>query len=184
MIRSRSKGWQAAMQLHTAAAAELARTAASVPSDQWRTPRAPGKWTPAEILAHLILAYEVLLRELRGGGGMALRTRWWQRVLLHFTVRRRILSGGGFPAGARAPRELGPPDVTLDQNDALERFRELAAEFEAAMETARMERPRSRLTHAYFGARPLEEALGFCARHIQHHHQQLHSLTEQDAGVR
>ncbi len=177
MKRFGSKGWQKAMQLHTGAAADLVRTAEAIPSERWHTPRAPGKWTPAEIVAHLILAYEVLLRELRGGGGMALRTTWWQRLLLHFTVRRRILGGRGFPEGARAPREVRPGGTALAQTDAIGRLRALAAEFEAATEAARVERPRARLTHAYFGGSPLEEALRFCARHLQHHHQQLQSLT-------
>lgn len=180
MKRIGSKGWQEAMQLHTVAAADLVRTAEGITSGGWQTPRAPGKWSPAEIVAHLILAYEVLLRELRGGGGMALRTTWWQRLLLHFTVRRRILGGHGFPEGARAPREVRPDGTSLAQTDAISRFRELAAEFEAAMQAARVERPRARLTHAYFGASPLEEALRFCARHLQHHQQQLQSLAVEE----
>ncbi|CAN5780077.1 hypothetical protein BH23GEM3_BH23GEM3_03610 [soil metagenome] len=166
------------MQLHESAAEALARSADAVPAGRWFAGPAPGKWSPSEVVQHLILAYEVLLRDLNGGPGMAVRTSAWQRLLLRFVVRPRLLAGGAFRKGVPAPREVRPAEATEGQELAIARFRARAGEFQRALEAARAERPRTRLTHAYFGALSLEEALRFCARHIRHHQPQLSSPSD------
>ena len=55
---------------HRAAIEAFARTAESVDPAVWNLPRAEGKWTPAQVVQHLILSYEAGLRELDGGAGM------------------------------------------------------------------------------------------------------------------
>lgn len=156
--------------IHAAAAAGFAQAADRVTRDAWLEPRAAGKWSPAEIVTHLNLTYDVLLREILGGPGMAVRTSWWQRLILRFTVLPRILRDGVFPEGARAPREVRPPAPLLDQEAAVEEFREKSAQFEALCAAADPERT---LTHAYFGNAPLAKAMLLCARHIEHHARQL-----------
>jgi hypothetical protein len=173
--------WLEALRLHESAAAGLARSAEAIPPQAWAAPMAEGKWSPAQITEHLILAYEVLLRELEGGPGMQLRTRGWQRLLLRFTLVPRILRGDTFPTGARAPRETRPGEVVGEQADQIARFRADAERFHAAVQEARASNPRQQLTHAYFGASSLEESVLLCARHIQHHHKQL-PASPGDAG--
>lgn len=161
------------MQRHAQAAAAVEEAAAAIAADGWNTPGAPGKWTCAEIVEHLILAYEVLLRELGGGQGMALRTKRWQRLLLWFTLRPWLLAGKPFPKGARAPREVRPTARNEPQAETLRRFADAGKRFVAEMERANEERPRARLTHAYFGRQPLEEVMRFVAAHLRHHEAQL-----------
>ena len=165
--------WDEVRQLHASAAAELADTAAAIPSNRWLEPRHPGKWSPAEIVEHLTLAYDTLLREIDGGGGMQIRTKLWQRVLLRLTLVPRLLRGAPFPANARAPRETRPSVSDPDQSAAVARFRERAAKLEASADSAVASRRRVRLTHAYFGSSALPEAMLLCARHVQHHQKQL-----------
>jgi hypothetical protein len=165
-------GWADALRLHQSAAAEYARSAGALAEDAWAAPITEGKWSPAEITEHLIRAYEVLLRELSGGPGMALRTGPLQRVLLRLLLVPRLLRGTPFPLGARAPRETRPVGM-IDQQHALARFVNLADQFQAAVQDARARNPRQRLTHAYFGASPLQDSVVLCARHILHHRQQL-----------
>lgn len=74
----------------------------------WRVPARPGKWTPAEIAHHLILAYDPPLSELSGGAGYALRIPWWKRRLLRWKFLGGIVRRGEFPRGAPAPREIRP----------------------------------------------------------------------------
>ena len=166
-------GWEEVRQLHASVAAELAGTAAVIPSQRWLEPRQPGKWSPAEIVEHLTLAYDTLLREMEGGGGMQIRTKLWQRILLRLTLVPRLLRGAPFPANARAPRETRPSVSNPDQNAAVARFRERAAKLEAAADAAVVSRRRVRLTHAYFGSSALPEAMLLCARHVLHHQKQL-----------
>ena len=161
--------WDEVIALHDRAAAEFAADAERVDAGRWLTPRAEGKWSPAEVVEHLNRTYDVLLRELAGHGGMAIRTKWWQRILLRFTIVPKILRGDGFPSGARAPRETRPELTTTDQRALVDAFRDRARRF--AGETVRARG--GKLTHAYFGRAPIERSVLLCARHIEHHAKQL-----------
>ena len=137
---------------------------------------APDKWSPAELTLHLALASEVMLQELTTGKGPRLITTRWQRALLRYTVRPKLLAGGAFPR-VRSPRETRPERPTGDQSAVIARLRDRAAELEAAIDSAATERPRTRVTHPYLGAFSLEEALRFSALHIRHHLAQLHAAS-------
>src|SRR5688572_3019595 len=128
----RAMKWVDIQHLHSHAASELAASAERVDPARWLAPRAEGKWSPAETLEHLCLAYDVLLREIGGGPGMQVRTRWWQRILLRFTMVPKLLRGGAFPAGARSPRETRPTVTNPDQKSAIAGFRDRAARLDFA----------------------------------------------------
>jgi DinB superfamily len=168
----RAMKWESVQQLLSSSSVELASAAERVPAEKWLTPRAEGKWSPAELLEHLNLAFDVMLRELSGGPGMQVRTRLWQRILLRLTMVPRILRGRGFPQGARAPKETRPVLTSVDQKTAIAGFRDRAARFEIAAAAAH-QAGRVRLTHAYFGKASIKNSALLCARHIQHHRQQL-----------
>lgn len=168
--------WKAVQQLHEEAVESLAASAERIPAPRWLLPRSEGKWSPAETVEHLNLAYDVLLREIAGGEGMQIRTKLWQRILLRMTLVPKLLRGVPFPAGARAPRETRPVLITTDQAAAIDRFRDRAARFQAAANEARSEGNRVRLTHAYFGRSSVADALVLCARHVQHHERQLRAV--------
>lgn len=161
------------MTLHAASAAEFADAAEAVAPEAFAAPTAPGKWSPAQIVDHLNRAYDTLLGELAGDAGMEVRTKAWQRLLLRWTLVPKILRGAGFPAGARAPREIRPVDALADRASLLASFRDRAARFDAEIRLVHGKRPRAKLTHAYFGSAPLADAVILCARHIEHHRAQL-----------
>jgi len=163
--------WDEIAALHDAAAKNLATAAEAVSSDRWLTPRAEGKWSPAEVVEHLNTVYDVVLRELDGGAGMKIRTPWYARIVLRLTIVPKILRGRGFPAGAPAPKETRPVLSITDQRELISRFRDRAARFAAAATNARG--TEKRITHAYFGAAPIPQSMLLCARHIEHHMQQL-----------
>ncbi len=165
--------WTEIESLHRTAAADIAAAAERIPDDQWPRARAAEKWSPAEVLEHLNLTYEVLLRELAGGEGMKIRTKWWQRHFLRFTVMPKILRGGSFPARAPAPRELRPAVANPDRAAAIAAFRQRADQFTQAAEAAHRNGAPRTLTHAYFGRASIADAVLFCARHLQHHRAQL-----------
>ena len=160
-------------QLHTAAVDDFASAAERVSPAVWLSPRAEGKWSPAEIVEHLNTAYTVVLDEIAGGPGMKIRTTWWQRALLYFPIRRRILTGRGFPVGARAPREVRPATAPADQRGAIGMFRELARKFDKAIAAPIESGRRIHITHAYFGRSSALTGMLFTARHIAHHRAQL-----------
>ncbi|HEX7705349.1 MAG TPA: DinB family protein [Thermoanaerobaculia bacterium] len=165
--------WDEVRRVYSDAVEGVVNAASAIPAEAWLAPRDEGKWSPAEIVEHLTLACEVLLRELEGGEGMRVRTSWWQRVLLRVTMVPRLLSGKPFPAGARAPRETRPELRSEDQASAIARFRERSGALESAAAEGVMGGRRVYLTHAYFGRAPVEKALLLSARHIEHHLRQL-----------
>jgi hypothetical protein len=167
--------WERVLSIHTQAAASLAETAERIAADRWLEPRAEGKWTPGHVLEHLNLTYETVLGDLGGRGGMAVLTKWWQRALLRVFVVPRILRGGWFPGGARAPRELRPAQAATDQRAAIARFRELAQRFGDDVIAAR-EKGGATIAHAYFGRAGLDRSVLLCARHIEHHQRQLEAM--------
>jgi hypothetical protein len=171
-IRLAAMKWESVQQLLSSSSIDLASAAERVPGETWLLPRAVGKWSPAEVVEHLNLTFDVLLRELAGGAGMEVRTKLWQRVVLRFTMVPRILRGRGFPKGARAPKEMRPAVTSVDQPAAIAGFRDRAARFEVATAAAHQS-GRARLTHAYFGKSSIKNSVLVVARHIQHHRQQL-----------
>src|SRR5215212_598738 len=100
--------WSEVRELHERAAGAAVAAAQRIPPERWAVPIAEGKWTPAEIVEHLTLTYDVFLKQLRGDGGMKIRTAMWMRLVLRAFMMPGILRGKGFPKGARAPREVRP----------------------------------------------------------------------------
>jgi hypothetical protein len=164
--------WSALKQFHSEVAAELVSAAQGVPPQKWLVPRDEGKWCPAQVVEHLNLAYDVLLRELAGGEGMKIRTKFLRRMLLRWTIMPRLMRGAPFPPGVPAPREIRGPVANADQAAAIAAFAERAVRFEAAAAQAQ-EKGGVRLTHAYFGKSSVEQGILLCAQHVRHHRKQL-----------
>jgi hypothetical protein len=160
---------EARMHAHRDAVREFLARAAAIDVDRWRTPRAEGKWTPAQETAHVILAYETLLRELRGGQGLALRATPLRRRFYRLIGLTSILWRGRIPVAARAPRETRPDDVTDPATTLLARLESLTGEFETDVTGAWRERPNARLTHHLFGTLSLDQAIRLMTVHTRHH---------------
>ena len=145
--------------------------ALSLPADRWHAPRAPGKWSPAQETRHLVLTYEHFARDLIGEEGMRLKGKWWQRRLWRFLFMRRILDGR-FPRGARAPREVRPPDETTDQPTLVADLERAAARFQETVQEVSRTHPGRGGRHPYFGKLSLAHVVQFNAVHTRHHMRQ------------
>jgi len=167
--------WQRVLETHAQAASSLAETAARIPAERWLTPRAEGKWCAGEVLEHLNMTYDVLTRELEGGKGMAVVTKLWQRMLLRVTVVPKILRGGFFPNGARAPREIRPAHASPDRDAAIASFRDRSERFHQAAIAAHAKRG-VKVSHAYFGRSGVPSSMLLAARHVEHHTRQLKEM--------
>jgi len=140
-----------------------------ISDEQWREATGEGKWSAAEIVAHLCSTYRIVIAELEGGQGMQIRVPTLRRWVLRLTVVPGILRGRGFPRGAVAPRETRPGEI-LEREESLALFRTLADSFEEAARKAPADR---KLTHAYFGSAAVPDGVLLCARHVEHHARQL-----------
>jgi hypothetical protein len=154
---------------HRAAADEFFHRAAQVTSARWDTPRADGKWTPAQEVKHVILAYEAFTNELRGAGSMRLlgtplKRMFWRAIGLTSVLVLRKL-----PRGARAPREIRPPEGPHDQQELLTELREATEKFEQVFRAACERDGRKTVSHPYFGALDLVDSLKMVTVHTRHH---------------
>ena len=74
------------MALHAESAADFAAAAEAIAPAAFTVPVAPGKWSPAQIVDHLVRAYDGFLEELAGGAGPQVKTKLWQRLVLRRMV--------------------------------------------------------------------------------------------------
>lgn len=164
--------FRAALEAHRAAVEDFLVAAERIDESQWAVPRGEGKWSPGQVVEHVATSYDVLIGEMHGGPGMKIKTRWWQRLILRFTVVPKIMKKGEFPAGARAPREVRPPDDPGPKGAVLAQLRQRSEEFDTEIETFAKD-PSARLTHAYFGRKNVADVVRFCEVHVVHHRKQL-----------
>jgi hypothetical protein len=167
--------WSAAMSDHHSAVQGFAGAARSVPSDRWLVPSTPGKWSPAEETLHVVLAYEVGLRSLRGEIDMSPRTAPARARLLRWLVLPMILRSDWFPR-ARAPREIRPvldPGAAESAESLIARLHSAAEAVTQELRTAAESGSARRIRHPYFGPLPLLEAFRLMSAHTRHHTRRL-----------
>ncbi|HET6779058.1 MAG TPA: DinB family protein [Gemmatimonadales bacterium] len=174
--RNLSADWARLLEEHARALQEYCAAASALERAIWMAPVAPGKWSPAEITAHVAEAYRVLSAELGGADGMRLRGSRLQRLVLRYTVLPRLLTGKPFPPGARAPREICPTEIIEDPALAVATLLNLAEQFTRDV-TERAATPGVRLTHAYFGRLSPRQGLELSTAHTRHHARQLTAIS-------
>lgn len=157
------------MAAHRRAVEEFGARAGDVGADCWNTPRAPGKWSPAQEVKHVVLAYEAFIRDLEGGEPMRLVGTPIKRALWRAIGLTSIVWLKKIPRGARAPRESRPPETAMDQRALLAEFRERTARFEAIFRETWDRDPARRVVHPYFGFLDLADGMAMCTVHTRHH---------------
>jgi len=172
MVQSLPRAWAVEVDAHAQAVAQFVNAARTIPTRQWQQPVAVGKWSPAEITAHVTEVYGVVRREVAGGVGMQVRGSPFRRWLLRYTVLPLLLRGGSFPPGARAPVETRPVTVLADQAAAVAALEQGASQFMVELANRQMAGP-VWLTHAYFGRAPALYGLRLITVHTRHHARQL-----------
>ena len=110
---------------------------------------------------------------------MRVKGSWLFRLGVRLKFLPRLLREGAIPPGVRAPREVRPAIPAGDREQALERFRTLAGDFEREI-TARKGSGGGSLTHPYFGKLDPDRGIRFVEVHIRHHTRQLSEV----AGVK
>jgi hypothetical protein len=175
--------WEAAARAHREAVDSFLALAAGIDDERWGRPMAAGKWSPAQVAEHLVLAFEAMLRELAGEGGMRPLGSRWRRALLRWLLLPHILFHRSLPIRARAPREVRPAPVPGERPAALARLGDLARRFEQEVAAA-AGRGHPGLTHPYFGRIAPLRALRFSAVHVEHHHRQVERALAAGPGTR
>jgi len=161
-----TQAWQRALADHEAAIEHCIAAARRVPDDKWTAPRADGKWSPAQQLVHIGLAYQMVYDDLNGRPPKPRMTRGRQWILrtfvLPFVIGRDWFGNRPVPA----PREVRPPAEIADRDAIDAQLRDRARVCVEAMLAA----PKgARVSHPYFGSLPLLKMLKVGTSHTRHH---------------
>jgi hypothetical protein len=131
-----------------------------------------GKWSPMQVLEHLVLTYTAttkgLLRAMEAG-----RPQRAERTISHRLKSLYVLGLGRFPSGMEAPKHTVPRDGLGD--DPLRRFNDALVAMDASLADAeRRFGHRTRvLVHPVLGPLTAQQWRRFHLVHARHHFKQI-----------
>lgn len=154
---------------HREALADFVATARELAPARHQLPRAPGKWTPLQEIAHLVQTYSEFAAVLTGQPEFPLMVPAERAAQYHESVLPRILAGSWFPSGAAAPERVQPPTSPGTLEPLAARLCLAEDRFEVAVLAAYHADPSRRVVHPYFGFLTLPDLLLLLAGHARHH---------------
>jgi hypothetical protein len=170
---SRGRGGERRLQSllsdHALAVREYVGRASAISGARWLTPRAAGKWTPAQETQHLILAYEEFLRQLAEDTPMKPRGNALRRRIARLIGLTSILWRKRIPVAVKAPREVRPVWVTAERDELVPKLRLRAEAFDAAFAGEWRTNPLRRMSHYLFGTLTLDQGIRLVSVHTRHH---------------
>src|SRR5262245_33887086 len=105
--------------------------AAAATGPNFRTPRAPGKWSPSQIVEHVSIALEESAHVAAGEPSKFPKLPSFVRPIIRGLFFYRILKSGHFPK-AKAPRDLDPASGPASADEARARLEGALTQLEQA----------------------------------------------------
>ena len=156
------------LRTHRQAADTFLADARSVPAAQWNQPRAPGKWSPGQVVEHVTLAYEANRNVVRGVPVGATAPRLLRPLIRRFLLDPVLRRGRFFP-GSKSPKIFRPSSPPPAPAELVGRLEAAVKGFEADAAGARD----VTLDHPFFGRLPLADFVRLQEIHTRHHNGQL-----------
>jgi hypothetical protein len=160
---------------HAAVAAFLA--AADGAGAAWTVPRAPGKWSPSQVVEHVARILEESANVASGAPSMFPKIPFFLRPIVRAFVFNRTLRKNAFPNKMKASTAFDPasgsdaasgsatqPEARLRLERALSRFDEACRSRAAGGQDVKS---------TIFGSVPVAEFARFQELHIRHHYLQM-----------
>jgi hypothetical protein len=157
-----------ALAAHRAAVGDLIAVAEKA-APNWNTPRAPGKWSPAQVVEHMAIALEENANVMAGRPSKIPTLPAFVRPLTRL-VFNRIVRTGGFPK-AKTNSAMTPARGPATAAEARARLESALAKFES--ESRFLESTRQPVASGAFGKVPLEDFVRFNELHARHHIKQI-----------
>lgn len=151
------------------AVAGFAAEARAVPPGRWAEPRAPGKWSPAQVCDHVARSYEESCKMLRGEAQKGMPR--WLRPVLRLLFFDKVMRTGRFPKGGKSPERLKPSPEPLPLDASLRRIEKASADF--AAEARKRAAPGLTIDHPVFGRIRVADYVRLNQLHTRHHARQL-----------
>lgn len=162
------------VQRNRAALDELLRAAEVAASEgHWTTPRAPGKWSPQQVVEHVAMAYEEGSNVITGRPSklptLPAIVRPFARMFFN-----RVVRAGKF-AKAKTNREMDPARAggagPANPSEARTRLDDAFGKFEEACRARAASG--DRVSSGAFGKVALEDYVRFAELHTRHHTKQI-----------
>ena len=135
----------------------------------WTTPRAPGKWSPSQVVEHVTRGLEEATNVVSGAPSLPMPPAFLRPLLrLYFN---RILKKGVFPKGFKAHKALDPASGSATPAEARVRLEGALARFD--QECRRRVASGQHVVSTGFGTVPVEDFVRFSALHTRHHCKQM-----------
>ena len=136
----------------------------------WTAPRAPGKWSPSQIVEHVARSLEESANMAAGRPSKFPKLP----VLIHPVVRgllfKRVLRRAAFPK-ARTKKAMNPASGPATPAEGRARLEAAHQKFDDACRRVAADRGRMRTT--IFGAVSVEDYVRFMELHTRHHGKQM-----------
>lgn len=157
------------LQAHRAAVDELL-AAAEACGATWTTPRAPGKWSPSQLIEHVARSIDESANDVAGSPSKFPNLPFFLKPLARGLLFNRVLRKGDFPR-ARTSRSFNPEAGPENPRAARERLYAAVARFEQACRAR--EAAGGRMNSVVFGPVGVGDYVRFQEIHARHHRAQL-----------
>ena len=136
----------------------------------WTTPRAPGKWSPSQLVEHVARSLEEGANVFAGRPSRLPSIPFFLRPVVRALVFRRVLRREAFPR-AKTNKAMDPESGPATPAEARQRLLQACEAFERAA----IKRAESgyTMTTATFGAVPVIDYVRFMELHTRHHLRQM-----------
>lgn len=155
------------LQTHRSAVDDFMQVADGA-GNRWTTPRAPGKWSPQQVVEHLAMTYEESAAVIDGRPTKLPTLPALLRPLARFVFHRAVRTGK-FPK-AKTTKALDPPGGPANPAEARTR---LEAAFATFAKAAEAHEQGADVVSGAFGRVSLEDYLRFTELHTRHHAKQI-----------
>src|SRR4029453_815855 len=138
----------------------------------WNAPRAPGKWSPSQVVEHIARGLDEATNIAAGRPSLAMPpaiVRPIVRLIARFMIKR-VLRKAAFPTGFKAHKALNPASGPATPAEGRIRLETAHQKFEEACRRSVADgRPMTTL----FGSVPIQDLLRFGELHTRHHVKQM-----------
>jgi len=139
----------------------------------WTTPRAPGKWSPSQVVEHVARGLEEGANVVSGAPKIGMAPAFLRPLLRLFF--NRILKKHAFPKGFKAHKAMNPTNGPATPAEARVRLEGGLARFD--QECRRWAASGQNVLSTSFGTVSIEDFVRFNAMHTRHHCKQMPGAT-------
>jgi len=141
----------------------------------WTTPRAPGKWSPSQVVEHVARGLDEAANGVSGAPSSIPMPPAFLRPLLRLFFFNRILKKDAFPKGFKAHKAMNPTSGPATPAEARVRLEGALARFD--QECRRRVASGQHVVSTGFGTVSVEDLVRFSALHTRHHCKQMPGAT-------